>query len=79
MVDFATREHNIFLTNRPSYEYVCKPLAGISDHEIVYVTSAVDIELQKPRLFPVESIVYVVYLAVILIWRFGEFLLVRQI
>ena len=27
----------------------CKPLAGISDHEIVYITSAVeDIEWQKP-------------------------------
>ena len=26
----------------------CEPLAGISDHEIVYVTFAVDIELQKP-------------------------------
>ena len=25
----------------------CEPLARISDHEIVYVTSAVDIELQK--------------------------------
>ena len=51
LVDFPTREHNIldiFLTNRPSYEYVCKPLAGISNHEIVYVTSAMDIELQKP-------------------------------
>ena len=27
------------------YEYICKPLTGISDHEI---SSAVDIELQKP-------------------------------
>ena len=51
IVDFPTREHNIldiFLTNHLSYEYVCKPLTGISDHGIVYVTSAVDIELQKP-------------------------------
>ena len=50
IVDFPTREHNIldvFHTNRASYEYVCKPLVGISDHEIVYVTCAVDIELQK--------------------------------
>jgi len=49
IVDFPTREHNIldvFFTNRPSYEYTCK-LAKISDHEIVYVTSAVDVELQK--------------------------------
>ena len=31
------------------YEYTCKPLAVISDHEIVYITSAVeDIEWQKP-------------------------------
>ena len=51
IVDFPTREHNIldvFFTNRPSYEYTCKPLAGICDHEIVYITSAVDIECQKP-------------------------------
>ena len=51
IVDFPTREHNIldvFFTNCLSYEYTSKPLAGISDHEIVYATSAVDIELQKP-------------------------------
>ena len=51
IVDFLTREHNIldvFLTNCPLYEYVCKPLAGISNREIVYVISAADIELQKP-------------------------------
>ena len=39
---------NAFFTNGPSYEYTCKPLAGISDHEIVYVTSAVGIEHQQP-------------------------------
>ena len=38
----------MFFTNHPTYEYTCKPLAGISDHEIVYVTSTVDIEPQKP-------------------------------
>ena len=57
IVDFPTREHNIldvFFTNRPSYEYTCKPLAGISNHEIVYITSAVDIECQNQSL--VESI-----------------------
>ena len=37
-----------FFTNRASYKYTCKPLAGISDHKIVYVTSAVDIEHQQP-------------------------------
>ena len=51
IVNFPTRGRNIldvFFTNHPTYEYTCEPLAGISDHEIVYVTSAVDIEPQKP-------------------------------
>ena len=51
IVNFPTTERNIldvFFTNCPTYEYTCEPLAGISGHEIVYVTSAVDIELQKP-------------------------------
>ena len=53
IADFPTREYNIaildvFFTNCPLYEYTCKPLPGNSDHEIVYVTSAVDIEWQKP-------------------------------
>ena len=51
IVDFPTRGQNIldvFFTNHPSYEYTCQPLAGISDHEIVYTTSSVDIKLQRP-------------------------------
>ena len=34
---------------------VCKPLAGTSDHEIVNITSAVDIEWQKP----ISRIIYI--------------------
>ena len=33
IVNFPTREHNIldvFFTNHLTYEYTCKPLAGIS-------------------------------------------------
>ena len=45
-----TREQSIldvFLTNYPSYEYTCQPLLGISDHEIIFVKSAVDIKPNK--------------------------------
>ena len=51
LVDFPTRDQNIldvFFTNHPTHEYTCKPLAGLGDHEIVYITSAVGIELQRP-------------------------------
>ena len=51
LVDFPTRDQNIldvFFTNHPTHEYICKPLAGLGDHEIVYITSAVGIELQRP-------------------------------
>ena len=50
LVDFPTREKSIldvFLTNYSSYEYTCQPLPGISDHEIVFVKSAVDIKPNK--------------------------------
>ena len=38
LADFPTRDKNIldvFLTNRPSLIQICKPLPGVSDHEIV--------------------------------------------
>ena len=41
-VNFPTRYANtldIILTNRPSLVLCCKPLSGISDHDIVYVKS----------------------------------------
>ena len=50
LVDFPTRGQNtldVFLTNYPSYEYTCQPLTGISDHEIVCLTSVVDVDYHQ--------------------------------
>ena len=49
-MNFPTRGQNtldIFLTNCPSYEYTCQPLTGISEHEIVCLTSAVDVDCHQ--------------------------------
>ena len=43
VVNFATRGNNIldvFFTNRPSLINCCYPLAGISDHEVIYIESS---------------------------------------
>ena len=56
-IDFPTRGSNIldvFITNRPSLLQNCTPIAGISDHEAVYIESLVSITQQqynKRRLF----------------------------
>ena len=52
LVDFPTRGQNtldVFLTNYPSYEYTCqpRPLTGISDHEIICLTSVVDVDYHQ--------------------------------
>ncbi len=44
IVKFPTRGNNtldIFLTNRPSLIYKCKPMPGVSDHDIVFVEAKV--------------------------------------
>ena len=51
IVDFPTRDNNVldvFLTNRPSLIQSCKPLTGVSDHEIVWVDSDVSVKYQRP-------------------------------
>ena len=43
-VDFPTRDNNlpdIFATKRPSLVKCCKSIPGVSDHEIVYVSSEI--------------------------------------
>ena len=49
-VNFPTRGNNIldvFITNRPSLVHSCSPIAGISDHEAVYIESSVSITHQQ--------------------------------
>jgi len=44
MVDFTTRLTNmldLLITNMPSLILSCKPLPGISDHEIVFIESLI--------------------------------------
>ena len=51
VVDFPTRDNNlldIFATNRPSLVQSCKPIPGVSDHEIVYVSSDICAKYQRP-------------------------------
>ena len=51
IVDFPTRDNNVldvFLTNRPSLIQSCKPLPGVSDHEIVWIDSDVSVKYQRP-------------------------------
>ena len=50
-VNFPTRSANtldIFITNWPSLVLNCKPLAGFSDHDIVYIESTVVAKKQSP-------------------------------
>ena len=50
MVNFPTRLTNIldlFITNMPSLVLSCKPLPGISDHEIVFIESLICIKPQN--------------------------------
>ena len=49
IVKFPTRGNNtldIFATNRPSLVGFCKPVPGISDHEVVMIYSSLKIDLQ---------------------------------
>ena len=51
VVDFPTRDNNlldIFATNRPSLVESCKPIPGVSDHEIVHVSSDISAKYQRP-------------------------------
>ena len=51
VVDFPTRDRNlldIFLTNRLSLIQTCRPLPGISDHEMVHIDSDVNAKYQRP-------------------------------
>ena len=51
VVYFPTRDSNIldiFATNRPSIVKSCKPIPGVSDHEIVYVSSEISARNQQP-------------------------------
>ena len=51
VVNFPTRGQNILdivATNRPSLVATCKPIRGVSDHEIVYVESRVFAKHQRP-------------------------------
>ena len=46
VVNFPTRASNtldVFITNRPSLIHHCDPIAGISDHEAVFVESSITI------------------------------------
>ena len=70
LVDFPTREQSIldiFFTNFPSYEYTCLPLPGISDHEIVFIKSAIDIKHIKPTARKIY------------LWHKTDFALIRNI
>ena len=51
MVLFPTRGDNtldLFSTNRPSLVCWCSPLAGLGDHDLVYVESSVTPRRSKP-------------------------------
>ena len=51
IVDFPSRINNIldvFCTNRPSLINTCYPLPGISDHEIIFVSSFTSVRLNPP-------------------------------
>ena len=52
MVKFPTRERNtldVFITNRPSLFQKCKPVPGVSDHDIVFVESTISAIRSKPQ------------------------------
>ena len=64
-VDLATRDNNIFdvfFTNRPCLIRRCYPIAGISDHEAVFIESFITLNLQpsEPRKFFIWQ-TYVIY------------------
>lgn len=49
-VKFLTRENStldVFITNRPFLIHSCEPIAGISDHEAIYVESSVTLTYQQ--------------------------------
>ena len=51
MVKFPTRKNNtldVFITNRPSLIQKCKPVPGVSDHDIVFVESNISATRSKP-------------------------------
>ena len=51
MVKFPTRQKNtldVFVTNRPSLIQKCKPVPGVSDHDIVFVESNISAIRSKP-------------------------------
>ena len=51
VVDFPTRDNNLldtFATNRPSLVESCKQIPGVSDHEIVHVSSDISAKYQQP-------------------------------
>jgi len=51
VVNFPTRGQNtidIFLTNRPSLISKCKPIPGISDHDIIFTETLTRVPHQKP-------------------------------
>ena len=51
MVNFPTRGNNIldiFCCNRPALITMCKPLPGISDHDILFITSLLSVKINPP-------------------------------
>jgi hypothetical protein len=51
MIDFQTRGDNIldlFLTNRPSLVQRCRPIPGVSDHDVVLVQAQTTATRAKP-------------------------------
>jgi len=50
IMNFATRANNtldVFITNRPSLIHRCNRIAGISDHEAIYIESSVTLTHQQ--------------------------------
>ena len=51
VVTFPTRDKNtldVFITNRPSLIEKCKPIPGLSDHDIVFVQASTRVPRQRP-------------------------------
>ena len=51
VVTFPTRDKNtldVFITNRPSLIEKCKPMPGLSDHDIVFVQASTRVPRQRP-------------------------------
>ena len=69
MVDFPTRGSNtldIFITDRPGLLESCNVVDGISDHEVVRVTSSITADLPPPT----RRTIY--------LWSHTDFNLIRQ-